>query len=54
MLRALLARLRMWLDHLLGLVRSRGQRTRPCPACKRPIPTGALKCPYCATWLGWP
>ena len=53
MLCAFLARLKMWLDHLISFVRSRGRGTRPCPACERLIPAGALKCPYCATWFGW-
>lgn len=53
MLRALLARLRMWLDLLIGIVEACAPRTRPCPACARQIPKGALKCRYCGTWLAW-
>ena len=53
MLRALLARLTMWLDLLIGIVGAGGPRTRPCPACARQIPKGALKCRYCGTWLAW-
>ena len=49
MLRALLARLRMWLNLLIGIVGPRGEQTRPCPACARPIPKGALRCRYCGT-----
>jgi hypothetical protein len=48
MLRALLARLRMWLNLLIGIVGPREQ-TRPCPACARQIPKGALRCRYCGT-----
>ena len=56
MLRAVLARLRMWLDLLIGVVGPRIRRTRPCPACRRQIPKGALKCRFCGTWraLGRP
>ncbi len=53
MLCALLARLKMWLDLLIGIVGACGSRTRPCPACARPIPRGALKCRYCGTWFEW-
>ncbi len=53
MLRALVARLRVWLDLLIGIVGPWGRRTRPCPACARQIPKGALKCRSCGTWLDW-
>lgn len=40
-----------------GLAESRRlrarRRTHPCPSCARQIPLKAVKCPYCATWLGW-
>jgi len=53
MLCALLARLKMWLDLVIGIVGACGSRTRPCPACARQIPRGALKCRYCGTWFEW-
>ena len=53
MLRAVLAYLRMWLDLLISIVGPRRRRTRPCPACARQLPKGALKCRYCGTWLSW-
>jgi hypothetical protein len=53
MLRAILARLRMWLDLLIRTVGPRIGRTRACPACRRQIPKGALKCRFCGTWRTW-
>jgi hypothetical protein len=53
MLRAILARLRMWLDLLIRTVGPRIGRTRTCPACRRQIPKGALKCRFCGTWRTW-
>ena len=53
MLHAILGRLRKWLDLLIVTVGPRGHRTRPCPACARQIPKGALKCRYCGTCLAW-
>jgi len=40
MLRALVARLRMWFD-IMGRP---GGQIRPCPACDQPIPRRALRC----------
>ena len=53
MLRAVLARLKMRLDPLIGTVGPRIRRTRACPACRRRIPKGALKCRFCGTWRAW-
>jgi hypothetical protein len=53
MLRALVARLRVWLDRLIGVVGLRGWFTRPCPACGRQMLKRALKCRYCGVWRGW-
>jgi ribosomal protein L40E len=53
MLRALIARLRMWLDALIEFVGPRRWQTRICAACRRQIPKRALKCPYCGAWLAW-
>src|SRR5260370_962565 len=50
MLRALVARLRMWLDLLIGIAGPRGWQTRPCPACGRRVSKRALKCRPCGTW----
>jgi hypothetical protein len=43
----------MWLDLLIRTVGPRIGRTRPCPACRRQIPKGALKCRFCGTWRTW-
>jgi hypothetical protein len=53
MLRALVARLRMRLDLLIGIAGPRGWQTWPCPACGRRISKRALKCPFCGTWRAW-
>ena len=53
MLRALVVRLRVWLPRLIGRVGPRVRRTRPCPACAKQIPKGALKCRDCGAWLDW-
>jgi hypothetical protein len=53
MLRALVARLKMWLDPLIGIAGPRGWQTRPCPACGRRISKRALKCRSCGTWRAW-
>src|SRR5689334_12420898 len=52
MLNALVARLRILLDLLIGIA-GRGWQTWPCPACGRRISKRALKCPFCGTWRAW-
>jgi hypothetical protein len=53
MLRAVLARLRMGLNLLIGTVGPRIRQTRPCPACGQRISKRALKCRSCGTWRPW-
>jgi ribosomal protein L40E len=53
MLRAVLARLRMWFDLLIGTVGPRIRQTRLCPACGQRISKRALKCRSCGTWRPW-
>jgi hypothetical protein len=53
MLNALVPRLRMLLDLLIGIAGPRGWQTWPCPACGRRISKRALKCRFCGTWRAW-
>jgi hypothetical protein len=50
LLRALVARVRTWLDRLISIVGHGGRQTRSCSGCGRQIPERALKCGYCGTW----
>jgi len=53
MLRALLARPRVWLTRFIGLVGAWVRRTRSCPACRRQIPKRTFQCRYCGAWRDW-
>jgi hypothetical protein len=53
MRRVLVARVRLWLDLLIGVVGLRGWYTRPCPACGQRILNRGLKRRYCGVWRGW-